>query len=150
MGAGVEPASVGLFSLITQRKGDAEAAAVDFLDLPHQPLHPVDEPGIAALSALQSDRSVAEILGEPGAREDLFITEDIAGDFPVTSAKPAVETVLLADVSEFDKTAEMDVIVQVCELHFEPAANEILLLLPFRGEQLLDSVEVELFHTLQS
>ena len=135
---GVEPAPVGLLALLAERKGDAQAAGVDLLDLPHEPFDLVDEGGIAALAALQGHGPVAELVGEVGAGQHLVVAEAVAPDPVVAAPQAAVQAVLLADVAIFDQPPEVDVVIQVAELHLQPAPEQKLLLRPFGRQEKLD------------
>ena len=113
MRPGFEPASVGFFRLLSERKRDSEASVVDFLDFPDQALDPLDEGRIAALAALQGHGTVAQLVGQMGAIEDFLVAETVALHPRIPAPQPAVEAVLLADIAELDEPPQMDIIVQV-------------------------------------
>ena len=113
MRPGLEPAPVGLLRLLSERKRDAEASIVDFLDFPDQALDPFNEGRIAALAALQGHGPVSQFVGQAGAIEDFPVAEAVAFHPRVPAPQAAVEAVLLADIAELDESPQMDIIVQV-------------------------------------
>ena len=106
-------------------------------------LNPSDEGRITAFSALQSHRSVTQVMGQVGAGKDLFVAEAIALHPFVPAPETAVEAVLFADIAKFDQPPEMHIVVQVAELDFPSALEKALLLRTFRRQENLDFFLVE-------
>ena len=133
--AGLEPAAVGCLALLAQRQGDAQRAVVDLLDTLDDAGDLVDELGIVALAALDGHGTVAEALGELGARHGVVLADGIAGDLGVAAAYPAVEARLAADVTQLDESAQMHVVVEVQQFDVQSLAQQRLVFVALRVEQ---------------
>ena len=83
-------------------------------------------------------------MGEPGAGEDLFISETVAFHVRVPAPEPAVKAVLLADIAKFDQPPQVDIIVQMVQFHRQPPPEKALHLLPLRRQQDLDIFPVQI------
>ena len=141
--AGLEPAAVGFFGLLSERQGDSQAAVVDFLDLPDETPDPRDEFRVTALPALQGHGTISQFVGQAGAGKHFLVAETITFHPPVPASQAAVQAVFLADIAELDETPQMHVIVQMRQFDLQPAPEKPILLRAFRRKEHFDFLSVK-------
>ena len=135
MRAGIEPPAVSVFRLLSQGEGYSKAAAVYLFDFTDQAFYPRNELRITAFPALESNGAIPKLMGKSCTGKDFIVREAIPLYTGISAPEAAVQAVLLANVAKLYEPPQMDIIVQLPELHLQGTPQKALHLLPFRCQK---------------